>query len=83
MTFALSTNWNNGRLEDGAAIADEALELGFDSLELGFRTTPEQLDGMRSGYCVMENGIGFSLARVQMPGIMPIQLASVASKSWT
>lgn len=47
MTFALSTNWNNGRLEDGAAIADEALELGFDSLELGFRTTPEQLDGFR------------------------------------
>ncbi len=47
MTYALSTNWNNGRLEDGAAIADEALELGFDSLELGFRTTPEQLDGFR------------------------------------
>ena len=33
------------------------------------RMTPDKLDQMRSGYCVMENGIGFSLARVQMPGI--------------
>jgi len=48
MRFALSTNWNNGRLNDGAAIADEALALGFDSLELGFRTMPEQLPGFRS-----------------------------------
>lgn len=47
MRFALSTNWNNGRLDDGAAIADEALALGFDALELGFRTTPEQLAGFR------------------------------------
>jgi len=48
MRFALSTNWNNGRLEDGAAIADEAIALGFDALELGFRTLPEQLAGFRS-----------------------------------
>ncbi len=48
MTFALSTCWNAGRLDDGAAIADEALELGFDSLELGFQTRPEHLDGIRS-----------------------------------
>lgn len=48
MKFALSTNWNNGRLNDGAAIADEAEALGFDSLELGFRTQPEQLPGFRS-----------------------------------
>ena len=47
MKFALSTNWNNGRLDDGAAIADEAEALGFDSLELGFRTQPEQLPGFR------------------------------------
>ena len=43
MRFALSTNWNNARLEDGAAIADEAIALGFDALELGFRTMPEQI----------------------------------------
>ena len=48
MRFALSTNWNNARLSDGAAIADEALELGFDALELGFRTQPEQLAGFKS-----------------------------------
>jgi len=46
--FALSTNWSNRRLDDGAAIADEAEELGFDSLELGFCTQPEQLPGFRS-----------------------------------
>ena len=48
MRFALSTNWNNGRLDDGAAIADEAIALGFDALELGFRTMPEQIPGFRS-----------------------------------
>ena len=48
MKFALSTNWSNGRLNDGAAIADEAEALGFDSLELGFRTQPEQLPGFKS-----------------------------------
>jgi len=48
LKFSLSTNWNNGRLDDGAAIADEAAELGFDALELGFRTKPEQLPGIRS-----------------------------------
>lgn len=48
MKFALSTNWNNARLDDGAAIADEAAELGFNSLELGFRTRPEQLPGFKS-----------------------------------
>ena len=47
MRFALSTNWNNARLDDGSAIVDEALALGFDALELGFRTTPEQLAGFR------------------------------------
>ena len=48
MRFALSTNWNNGRLDDGAAIADEAIALGFDALELGFRTMPEQIPGFKS-----------------------------------
>jgi len=33
---------------DGAAIADEAIALGFDALELGFRTAPEQLPGIKS-----------------------------------
>ena len=47
MRFALSTNWNNVRLSDGAAIADEAVALGFDALELGFRTMPEQVPGFK------------------------------------
>ena len=48
MRFALSTNWNNDRLDDGAAIADEAIAIGFDALELGFRTQPEQIAGFKS-----------------------------------
>ena len=53
LKFSLSTNWNNGRLDDGAAIADEAVELGFDALELGFRTKPEQLPGFKSRLDIM------------------------------
>ena len=53
MKFALSTNWSNARLDDGAVIADEAGELGFDSLELGFRTRPSQLPGIKSRLDVM------------------------------
>ena len=48
MEFSLSTNWSNKRLRDGAEIADEAGELGFDALELGFATLPEQLPGFKS-----------------------------------
>ena len=48
MRFALSTNWNCRRLADGAAIADEAMALGFDALELGFNTQPEHLPGLKS-----------------------------------
>ena len=47
LTFALSTNYSNRRLETGEAIVDEALEMGFDSLELGFATTPLQLAGFK------------------------------------
>ena len=47
MQFALSTNWCSQRLESGEAIADKALELGFDALELGFRTSPGQAEGFR------------------------------------
>ena len=46
MRYALSTCWLPG--EDGAAIADKAIELGFDALELGYVTTDDQLVGFRS-----------------------------------
>lgn len=48
MKFSLSTNWNNRRLLFGEAIVDEALELGFEELELGFHTTDEQVKGFKS-----------------------------------
>ena len=47
MRLALSTNFNNSRLSTGEEIVDEALSMGFDALELGFRTTSEQLDGFK------------------------------------
>ena len=48
MKFALSTNWCNRRLESGEAIVEEALSLGFDALELGFRTSVEQVAGFKA-----------------------------------
>ena len=48
MTFALSTNWNNRRLATGEAIVEEALELGFGALELGFHTSAEQVKGFKA-----------------------------------
>ena len=47
MKFSLSTNWCNRRLDDGGAIAELALSLGFSELELGYNTTPEQVPGFR------------------------------------
>jgi sugar phosphate isomerase/epimerase len=46
--LALSTNWCNRRLESGEAIVDEALALGFDALELGFRTSQELVAGFKA-----------------------------------
>lgn len=48
MKFALSTNWCNLRVASGEEIADVAGALGFDALELGFHTTPEQVAGFRA-----------------------------------
>ena len=48
MKFSLSTNWCNQRLESGEEIADKALELGFEELELGYRTTHRQAKGFKA-----------------------------------
>jgi len=48
MKLSLSTNWCNRRLESGEEIADTALALGFDELELGFHTTQLQAKGFRA-----------------------------------
>lgn len=45
MKFSLSTNWCNQRFERGEDIAELALKLGFDELELGYHTTEAQAKG--------------------------------------
>ena len=48
MKFSLSTNWCNRRMESGEEIADKAISLGFDELELGFHTSLFQVKGFKS-----------------------------------
>ena len=47
MKLSLSTNWCNKDVDDGAAIAEKAIALGFDELELGFRTPFSQVAGFK------------------------------------
>lgn len=47
MRIALSTNWNVAHHEEGEPLVDEALELGFDALELGYHMTAEIAAGVR------------------------------------
>ena len=48
MKLSLSTNWCNRRIESGEEIADKAIELGFEELELGFHTTQDQVKGFKA-----------------------------------
>ena len=48
MKLSLSTNWLNRKFERGEEIADKALELGFEELELGFHTTDQQVKGFKA-----------------------------------
>jgi len=48
MKLSLSTNWCNRRIERGEEIADLALALGFEELELGYHTTPQQAAGFKT-----------------------------------
>ena len=48
MRLSLSTNWCNRCIEDGRAIADKAMELGFEELELGFHTNIREVEGFRA-----------------------------------
>jgi sugar phosphate isomerase/epimerase len=52
MRLSLSTNWFTGRSEDGAEIADKAVELGFMELELGYRATEELAESLRGRIAV-------------------------------
>lgn len=47
MRFSLSTNWNVRRHRTGEALVDEARELGFEALELGYHMTEELAEGIR------------------------------------
>lgn len=47
MKLSLSTNWCNRRLTSGEEIADAALALGFEELELGYHTTFQQTKGFK------------------------------------
>ena len=48
MKLSLSTNWCNRRIESGEEIADKAIALGFEELELGFHTTQAQVKGFKA-----------------------------------
>jgi sugar phosphate isomerase/epimerase len=45
MKFSLSTNWCSGRIESAEEIAEKAVELGFEGLELGFKINTFQAEG--------------------------------------
>lgn len=47
MKLSLSTNWCSRRTPDGEAIAEKALELGFEELELGYALDESQIAGIR------------------------------------
>lgn len=46
MHFALTTHWNASRHTDGAAMIREILDLGFDSVELGYDLRPDLIPGV-------------------------------------
>lgn len=48
MRFALSTNWNSHRHEDGRAMLDEIRALGFDRVELGYALTFRQAEDVKA-----------------------------------
>lgn len=48
MQIAISTNWNVKRHTSGEALADEALSLGFDALELSYNMREEIMPGIRT-----------------------------------
>ena len=64
--FALSTNWCARRLASGEAIVDEALSLGFASLELGYHTTLEQVAGFKRRLSEMPVGSVHAFAPVPL-----------------
>lgn len=71
MKIAISTNWNSHRHATGEGIVDEALELGFEALELGYNLTQEQAQGVvariRSGAITADSVHAYSPVPVGAP----------------
>jgi sugar phosphate isomerase/epimerase len=80
MKLSLSVNWCNRRIESGEAIADTAAALGFDELEIGFRTTASQVEGIRRRTDTIAVGSvhAFAPAPLSAPSAHP-ELYSLAS----
>lgn len=70
--FSLSTCWFVGRTDDGAKMVDEALEMGFGALELGYALRPESaasiLDRADMGDIAISSVHAFSPAPADKPG---------------
>ena len=47
MKFTLSTHWNAGRHTTGETLVEEAINLGFDQIELGYDLRPELVPGIK------------------------------------
>lgn len=80
MKFALSTNWCNRKYDSGEEIADKAIALGFEALELGFNTTDAQLSGFikRLDQIPVESVHAFCPVPISAPDGSP-ELYSLAS----
>jgi sugar phosphate isomerase/epimerase len=80
MKLSLSTNWCNRRFSDGREISDKALELGFDSIELGFHTLASHIEGIveRSGEMPVGSVHAFCPVPISAPAGFP-ELYSLAS----
>ena len=81
MKFALSTNWCNRKYDSGEEIADKAIALGFEALELGFNTTDAQLSGFikRLDQIPVESVHAFCPVPLSAPDGSP-ELYSLASR---
>lgn len=70
--FSLSTCWFDGRVSDGDAMVDEALEMGFSALELGYALRAEAaekiLERVAAGDIRVTSVHAYSPAPADKPG---------------
>jgi len=68
--IAFSTNWGVSRQRDGAALVEEILGMGFDTIELGHGLSVSQLHGIRQSF----SGGGFRVISVHNFCPMPVEI---------